>query len=140
MRTAVRLLTFAALAAALPAWSEWEELRKNDSTWLSIDPGSIRKRGDEVAFKYLVDFRQTQGDFKTAQYRSLTVKAAIRCKPRMIALRETEVFAGNEGKGPAAGVMKPTREESRFKKIEEGTSDEELFQRVCGRPAPQPRK
>lgn len=134
MRSAVRLLTLAALVAALPAAGAWEELRKDDATRLSIDPGSLRKRADEVAFKYLVDFRQTQGDFKTAEYRSLTVKAAIRCKPRTIALRETEVFAGNDATGPAAGVMKPTRDEARFKKIEEGTSDEDLFRRVCEKP------
>ena len=135
------LLVVAFGAMALPGAAAWEELRRNDSQRLAIDPASIKKRGDEVTFKYLVDFRQKQGDFKTAEYRSLTVRAAIRCKPKTIALRETEVYAGPEAKGTAAGLMKPTRDESRFKKIEEGTSDEELYARVCVPPKPAaPRK
>ena len=130
----VLLVAFGAMA--LPGAAAWEELRRNDSQRLAIDPASIKKRGDEVTFKYLVDFRQKQGDFKTAEYRSLTVRAAIRCKPKTIALRETEVYVGPEAKGAAAGIMKPTPADSRFKKIEEGTSDQELYTRVCAPPKP----
>jgi hypothetical protein len=143
MKTAARLFAASAAAvaiAALPARGAWEELRKNDSMRLSIDAASIRKRGDEVAFKYMVDFRQAQGDFKTAVYRSLTVKAAIRCKARTISLGDTEVFAGTEAKGPAAGVMKPAKEERRFSKIEDGTSDEDLHKRVCAAPPAKAKK
>jgi surface-adhesin protein E len=123
-------------AMALPGAAAWEELRRNDSQRLAIDPASIKKRGDEVSFKYLVDFRQKQGDFKTVEYRSLTVRAAIRCKPKTIALRETEVYLGQEAKGPSGGLMKAKRDESRFNKIEQGTSDEELYTRVCAPPKP----
>jgi hypothetical protein len=130
-RVITLVLGIASVAASLPAAAAWEELRRNDEQRLSIDTDSIRKRGDEVSFRYLVDFRRVQGDLKTVEYRSLTVKAAIRCKARRIALRETEVFAGPEAQGPAAGIMKPGRDEARFKKIEQHTSDEELYARVC---------
>ena len=130
------LLVVAFGTLSLPGAAAWEELRRNDSQRLAVDPASIKKRGDEVTFRYLVDFRQKQGDFKTAEYRSLTVRAAIRCKPKTIALRETEVFAGPEAKGASVGMMKPTRDEARFNKIEQGTSDEELFTRVCAPPKP----
>jgi len=141
MGMGIRALLLVVLGAmSLPGAAAWEELRRNDAQRLSIDPASIKKRGDEVSFKYLVDFRDRQGDFKTAEYRSLTVRSAIRCKPKTIAMRDTEVFTGPEAKGPSVGVMKPTREEARFKPIEAGTSDEELYSRVCAPPktAPKP--
>jgi len=121
----------AAGLAALPAAGAWEELRRNDAVRLSIDPKSIRVRAADVSFRYLVDFREPQGDYKTAVYRSLANKAAIRCKARTIAMRETEAYAGNEAKGPLVGVMKPPPHEARFHKIELGTSDEDLWKRVC---------
>jgi hypothetical protein len=127
----LRALPLALLALALPAMGAWEELRRNDSVRLSIDDKSIRARGGEVWFRYLVDFRETQGDFKTAVYRSLATRAVIRCKARTISARGTEGYAGNEAKGPMVGVMKPTPEDTRFKKIEVGTSDEDLWKRVC---------
>jgi len=132
MKDLVRLVVLGAgLAAAFTAAGAWEELRKNDSQRLSIDAKSIKKKGDLVTFTYLVDFRQRQGDFKTAEYRSLTVKAAISCKARTIVMGDTEVFAGNEANGPATGIMKPTGDDAKAKPIEAGTSDEELYARVC---------
>ena len=131
MNKAIRILPLLAVLASLPATAAWEELRRNDSQRLSIDPRSIKRKGDEVSFRYLVDFREKQGDFKSAEYRSLTVKAAIRCKPRTIALRETEVYGGQEAKGPSTGIMRPDKAEAAFKPIEAGTSDEELHARVC---------
>jgi tRNA A37 N6-isopentenylltransferase MiaA len=131
MNKAIRILPLLAVLAGLPATAAWEELRRNDSQRLSIDPASIKRKGDEVSFRYLVDFREKQGDFKTAEYRSLTVKAAMRCKARTIALRGTEVYEGQEAKGPSTGVMRPSKAESAFKPIEAGTSDEELHARLC---------
>ena len=125
------VLVAASIAVSLPAFAAWEELRRNDSQRLAIDPASIKRKGDEVAFRYLVDFREQQGDFKTAIYRSLTVKAAIRCKAQTISLRQTTVYAGSEAKGSENGVMQATKEEAAFKKIEPDSSDQELYQRVC---------
>jgi hypothetical protein len=140
MKTPFVALSLSLAVAAGPAWGAWEELRRNDSQRLAIDPASIKKRGDEVTFRYLVDFRQKQGDFKTVEYHSLTVRSAIRCKTKMIALRETEVFPGPEAKGPSGGIMRPSKEEARFQKIEKDTSDEELYARVCNPPKPAARK
>jgi len=145
MRKAVCLLPLAFALLAAPAWGKWEELRRSDSQRLSIDPASIKRQGGATKFRYLVDFREKQGDFKTVEYRSLTVAAAINCKARTIALDETVVYPGEEAKGPSAGVMKPER--STFNPIEAGTSDEDLFNRVCkppakaaAKPAPQPKE
>ena len=141
MKSALRALLLVTSFAVIPAQAQqWEELRRNDQVRLSIDPKSIRSRGDEVSFRYLVDFRETQGDYKTAVYRSLATRAAIRCKPRTMATRESEGFAGNEAKGPVSGVLKPTKAESGFKKIEAGTSDEDLWKRVCEKKAAAPKK
>src|SRR5688572_9931895 len=132
MQSALRLCLCTLAFAAIPAQAQqWEELRRNDDVRLAIDPKSIRTRGGETSFRYLVDFRQTQGDVKTAIYRSLATKATLRCKARTIATRESEGYSGNEAKGPMVGVLKPTKAEAGFKKIEDGTSDEDLFKRVC---------
>ena len=132
MKSLARMVLLgAAVVVALPASSAWEELRRDDSRRLSIDAKSIKRKGDHVSFAYLVDFRERQGDFKTAEYRSLTVRATIACKAHTIEVGETEVYSGNEAKGAAVGVMKPTPEDAKMKPIEAGSSDEELYTRVC---------
>ena len=140
MKTPYRAVFAVMALAALPAQAQWEELRRNDQVRLSIDTKSIRARGDEVSFRYLVDFREQQGDYKTAVYRSLATKATIRCKARSIATRESEGYGGNEAKGPVTGVLKPTKQEAGFKKLEAGTSDEDLWKRVCEKKAPAAKK
>jgi len=129
------LLALIAAFAVLPAQAAWEELRRNDQGRLSIDPKSIKRKGDTVSFTYLIDFRQTQGDYKSVEYRSLVTKAHIRCKARMMVTDESEPFPGNEAKGVALGVMKPRGKDTEFKKLDPGSSDEDLHKRVCQSPA-----
>ena len=135
------------MVAAGPASAAWEELRRNDQVRLSIDAKSIQRKGDTVSFRYLVDYRQPQGDYKTTVYRSLATKAHIRCKARTIVTEESEAYPGNEAKGPTLGVMKPVGADAEFKKLEAGSSDEDLHKRVCEprpaapkAPAPPPKK
>ena len=131
MTAAYRALGFALALLCLPALGAWEELRRNDQVRLSIDPQSIKRRGDTVSFRYLVDFRESQGDFKTVVYRSLATKAQIRCKAGTILTQESEAYTGNEAKGPSLGVMKVRGKDAGFKKLEAGSSDEDLHKRVC---------
>ena len=121
---------------ALPSLAAWEELRRSDQVRLAIDPTTIKRKGDTVSFRYIVDFRQPQGDHKTGVvYRSLATKAHIRCKARTIVVEQSEAYPGNEAKGPSLGVMKPPKGDDVFKKLEVGSSDEDLHKRVCA-PAP----
>ena len=138
MARPLRIAAILVLLAAAPAFGAWEELRRNDQVRLAIDPKTIKRKGDTVSFRYLVDFRQPQGDYKTTVYRSLATKAHIRCKARTMVTEESEAYPGNEAKGPSLGVMKPTGADAEFKKLEAGTSDEELYKRVCERPAASP--
>ena len=135
MKTPLAALSLAMLVAAGPAMGAWEELRRNDQVRLSIDPKTIKRKGDTVSFRYLVDFREPQGDYKTVVYRSLATKAHIRCKARTIITEESEAFPGNEAKGPSLGVHKPIGADAGFKSLEAGSSDEDLYKRVCERPA-----
>jgi hypothetical protein len=137
----LRALALVTTLVALPAAATWEELRRNDQFRLSIDPRSIKREGSAVAFRYLIDFRQPQGDYKTAVYRSLVTKAHIRCGARTIVTVEAEAFPGVEAKGPPLGVIKPGKGEDVFKKLEAGTSDEDLYKRVCeGKKSAPPKK
>jgi len=131
MNPAYRALGFALALVSLPALGAWEELRRNDQVRLSIDPKSIKRKGDTVSFVYLVDHRQPQGDYKTVVYRSLATKAHIRCKARTMVTEESEAYPGNEAKGPSLGVIKATGKDAEFKKLEAGSSDEDLHKRVC---------
>ena len=135
MTAAYRALGFALALLCLPALGAWEELRRNDQVRLSIDPKSIKRKGDTVSFRYLVDFRQPQGDYKSVIYRSLATKAHIRCKARTIVTEEAEAYPGNEAQGVSLGVIKPRGAEAEYKKLEAGSSDEDLHKRVCSPPA-----
>ena len=140
MNATFRLALLAAtLATALPALAAWTELRRNDQQRLSIDTASVKKKGAETSFQYLVDFREVQGEAATGVYRSVVVRAVIRCKDRTISVRESEVFPGNEAKGTSLGIRQSSKDEARFSAIEKGSSDVELYDRVCkagAKPAP----
>ena len=122
-------------AGALPAHAEWELLRGNDSQRLSIDPKSVKSRGAETRFKYLVDFHQPQGEVG-GKYRSLVVGAALRCKERRIAMRDFQLYEGATGEGVLIAMPTPKAAERRFQRVEKGSSDEDLFRRVCEKAAP----
>jgi hypothetical protein len=138
MATPTRALPLVLLLLAAPAFGAWEELRRNQNVALLIDPQSIRSDGDAVTFRYLVDFREAQTDNKVTFFRSLITNAAIRCKERMIAVRGSEGYAGNTGKGTLLGSTTPTPDEAAFKSLEKGSSDEDLWKRVCTKPAAKP--
>ncbi len=122
------------LLLATPALGAWEEVRRNEDVRLLIDPQSIKADGDSVTFRYLVDFREAQTDNKATYFRSLITNAAIRCKERTIAVRGAEGYTGNTGRGRLLGATTPTAAESAFKGLEKGTSDEDLWKRVCTKP------
>lgn len=125
----------AAAVAALPAQAaDWRPVRKDNITSLSVDDASIRRKGDQVNFTYMLDHAQVQSYFKTGVfYRSLVIRATMRCKPRTIALGTTEAYAGEAATGVLVGAAQPSRSEARFSPIEAGTSDQELWSHVCGR-------
>ena len=123
------------LFLATPTLGAWEELRRNQDIRLLIDPASIKADGDATAFRYLVDFREAQTDNKATFFRSIITNAAVRCKERTIAVRGFEGYAGNTGKGTLLGARTSTAEQSAFKALEKGSSDEDLWTRVCTKPA-----
>ena len=130
MKTATCLMIAVLAALALPAHAEWELLRGNDQQRLSIDPKTIKARRAETTFKYLVDFRDAQGEVG-GKYRSIGVGAALRCKERRIALRSYEIYSGSTGKGVMLAQPAPKQDEQRFNPVEKGSSDEDLYRRIC---------
>lgn len=130
MKTAIALMIAALSAAALPARADWELLRGNEQQRLSVDPKTIKARRGETAFKYLVDFREPQGEVG-GKYRSIVVGAALRCKERRIALRTYEIYSGGTGNGILLAQPAPKKDEQRFNPVEKGSSDEDLYRRVC---------
>ena len=138
MAIPLRATPLVLLLLATPALGAWEELRRNPDVRLSIDPQSIKAEGDTVTFRYLVDFREAQTDNKATFFRSLITHAAVRCRERTIAVRWTEGYAGNTGRGTLLGATTPTPAESAFKGLEKGTSDEDLWKRACTKPDAKP--
>jgi hypothetical protein len=136
MRPTLIRLAVAGMASTLlvssPSNGAWDLLRKNDTTSLSIDPSSVKRTGDQVSFRYLVDHPALQGSVKTGVvYRSLVVRATIRCKARSIRLGPTDLYGGTAASGALLGTT--SGERAAFAPIEAGTSDEELWARVCSR-------
>ena len=117
------------------AIARWELLRASPDARLSIDPKTLKSRGNESTFKYLVDYRKTQGEVG-GQYRSIVVGAKLQCKERRIALETYEIYSGSTGTGVLLAQPAPKAEEKKFQPIEKGSSDEELYQRVCAKGAP----
>lgn len=135
MKKSTGLLLAILAAAALPAEAEWELLRGNESQRLLIEPKSVKVRGAVTSFKYLVDFREPQGEVG-GKYRSLVVGAALRCKERTIAMRTFQLFDAAAGEGVLIAMPAPKAAEQRFQRVEKGSSDEDLFRRVCEKAAP----
>ena len=138
MKGYAAVAALAALTAGGPSSAAWEVLRQSDSVSLSIDADSIKRSGDNVSFRYLVDYAKNQTDFKAGiAYRSLVVKAQVRCKARMIALGNTDLYSHPGGGGVNIGTAFADRIESSFRRVEPATSDEELLRRACaGKAAP----
>ena len=64
MRSAARFaaaIACAALALPAAAQSQWQQLKRDTNSMLSIDPVSVKRNGDLVSFRYMVDFRLAQG-------------------------------------------------------------------------------
>lgn len=135
MATPLRAFPLVLLLLATPALGAWEELRRNQDVRLLIDPQSIKADGDVVAFRYLVDFREAQTDNKVTFFRSLVTDAVVHCKDRTIAVRGSEGYAGSTGRGTLLGAISPTPAQAAFKGLEKGTSDEDLWKRVCTKAA-----
>jgi hypothetical protein len=117
------------------AMARWELLRASPDFRLSIDPKSLKARGAESSFRYLVDYRKSQGEVG-GQYRSLVVGAKLQCKERRIALDSYQVYSGSTATGILLAQPAPSANEKRFQPIEKGSSDEELYQRVCQKGTP----
>jgi len=138
MKTTARaLLPLFLAAAACPTWAAWEVLRGNNELRLSIDPKSITAKDDDKAFSYLVDFRKPQGE-PSGQYRSIVVGASLRCKDTAISLTSYQIYQGPGGNGILLAMPEPSKEERGFRPVEKGSSDEELYQRVCLNKKPAP--
>jgi hypothetical protein len=127
----------AALAVALPAVAaeDWKILKRDDQAMLSIDTKSIVTERGVVSLRYLVDFRQPQGQItEGSQYRSIVVSAKIRCKEKTISLGHTDAYFAWGAAGNIVAKTAPTRGEAQFHPLEKGSSDLELWTHVCDQP------
>jgi len=129
------------MAAALAAFAldasaavQWNELRKDGAAKLSVDPASVKRRGDQVSLNYLVDYAKPQGDsLRQVRYRSVVTAATLRCKARTLMLGMSELYSGPAGTGVVIATAEPAPKERVFAPIEKGTSDEDLWRHACER-------
>lgn len=130
----------AALAAAAldaPAAAQWSELRKDGSAKLSVDSSSVKRRGDQVSLRYLIDYPKPQGDkLYQVRYLSVVTAATLRCKARTVSLGTIELYSGPGATGVLMATAQPTRKERAFVPIEKGTSDEDLWRHACEKKTP----
>lgn len=141
MMPAMKRLLPIALAAALAApdglAAQWSAVRDNDSVKLSVDPASVKRKGDQVSLTYLIDYAKPQGDVYTqVKYLSVVTSATLRCKPRTVSLGMSELYSGRGGTGVVVATAQPNARERAFAAIEKGTSDEDLWRHACEKKAP----
>ena len=130
------LLVFDAVAAK----AKWEAVRGNDAAKLSVDTASVKRKGDEVSLTYMVDFAKPQSDrLYQVTYRSVVTSATLRCKPRTMLFGMSEMYTGPGATGVIVASAQPAPKERVYASIEKGTSDEDLWRRVCEKaPAAKP--
>lgn len=126
-------IALAAACAVLHAnAAQWTPIREEAAAKLSVDSASVKRKGDEVSLKYMVDYAKPQGDVLTqVRYRSVVTAARLRCKPRTVSLGTSELFGGPGATGVLMATATPTRKESAFIPVEKGTSDEDLWRHAC---------
>ncbi len=131
-------LALAASCVALHASAaKWTPIRTESAAMLSVDSSSVRRKGDQVSLKYLVDYPKTQGDdLYQVRYRSVLTAATLRCKARTLSLGTSELYSGAGATGVLLASAVPTGSEGAYKAIEKGTSDEDLWAHACGAKGP----
>jgi len=127
---------FAALDAA--AAPKWTEVRANDEVKLSVDSASMKRSGDQVALRYMLDYAKPQGSYLyQVRYRSVVTQATLRCKARTILLGNSDMYEGPAAKGTIIAGAEDAPKDRKFTPVEKGTSDEDLWRHACeAKPAP----
>ena len=137
MKRTLVIALASALAASNGLAAQWSEIRGNDSAKLSVDPASVKRKGDQVSLKYLIDYARPQGDVYTqVRYASVVTAATLRCKRRTVSLGVSELYSGRGATGVILATTRPTAKESAFKAVENGTSDEDLWRHACEKKTP----
>jgi hypothetical protein len=139
MKIAALMLLPAALASLdAAAGANWTELRGNDSVRLSVDAASVKRSGDRVTLRYMLDYAKPQGDnLYQVRYRSVVTEATVRCKARTILLGNSDLYDGPSAKGVILAGAVPAPKDRKFTAIEKDTSDEDLWRHACeAKPAP----
>lgn len=132
MRSIAVFVLAACVTTAGLAATKWTQIRDNAAAKLFLDESSVRRKGQEVRFQYLLDFARPQGGARIQlTYRSIATEAILRCQARTISLQESELYAGPAGTGTVLATTKPTPREARFQPIEKGSSDEDLWRHLC---------
>ena len=131
-RNAAMFALALAAASVAAAATKWTPVRESAAAKLFVDDSSVRRKGQEVRFTYLVDFAKAQGG-ATIQlsYRSVATDAILKCRARTLSLQESEIYAGPSGTGTVLATTRPTPREARFMPIEKGSSDEDLWRYLC---------
>ena len=104
---------------------------------LAVDTGSVKRKGDEVSLKYLLDYAKPIGNpLYQLRYSSVVTQATLRCKARTIRLGNSDLYLGPGATGVIVAAAVPAPAERKFAAIEMGSSDEELWRHACEGKAP----
>ena len=138
----MKIATLVLLPAALASFdagaaANWTELSRNDSVKLSVDAASVKRSGDRVTLRYMLDYAKPQGDhIYQVRYRSVVTQVTLRCKARTILLGNSDLYEGPSAKGVILAGAAPAPDQ-KFTAIEKDTSDEDLWRHACeAKPAP----
>jgi hypothetical protein len=101
---------------------------------LFVDASSVQKRGNIVAFKYVLDVLAAPDERSSArEWRSNEIDASIDCAKRTVSVRRLTAFPGPKASGNATAVHSFTPSDTKPERITPGSTFAYLESHVCGK-------
>ena len=100
---------------------------------LFVDAASVQKRGNIVAFKYVLDVLAPPDEHSPARaWRSNEIEASIDCAKKTVTVRRLTAYPGPRGSGTATGVHTFAAADVRPERITAKSTFAYLENHVCG--------
>ena len=128
MRKAILILLLAVVSGN--AGAGWANVGSNETTTVYVDPTIMRRKGNMVEMRYLVDFKTVQ-TMAGMSFISTTTQYEYDCKEEQARTLSLSFYAGNMGGGE---VIHSDSHPSKWAPIPPGPIGERLRKLACGKP------
>lgn len=110
------------------AMADWVEVAGNEATAAYADPATIRRVGDMVKMRHLLDYMKARGIEGIEPYRSITMQDEYDCGQARTRTLSISIHSGNMGEGAVLGT---SSEPGKWRPVAPGTLVETLREFAC---------